>query len=197
MGQFISKVLGSTGDVWTGLLTSSNSSYSAPTLVFHEDTVRTACGTGQAVMGPFYCAEDETLYIDLRFFRDLRIRFGAPGDFAQAYVVAHEVGHHVQMLTRALGAQSNAASVRVELPADCYAGVWGHYAGAMSQLEPGDIAEALNAATAIGDDRLQQQSGGRVVPESFTHGSSAQRVRWFTRGLGSGQPGDCDTSTAL
>ena len=155
------------------------------------------CGTGQAVIGPFYCAEDETLYIDLRFFRDLRIRFGAPGDFAQAYVVAHEVGHHVQKLTRALGAQSNAASVRVELQADCYAGVWGHYAGAMSQLEPGDIAEALNAATAIGDDRLQQQTGGRVVPESFTHGSSAQRVRWFTRGLGSGQPGDCDTSTTL
>lgn len=197
MGQFISKVLGSTEDVWTGILTSSNSSYSAPTLVLYEDTVRTACGTGQAVMGPFYCAEDETLYIDLTFFRDLRIRFGAPGDFAQAYVVAHEVGHHVQKLTGALGAQSNAASVRVELQADCYAGVWGHYAGAMNQLEPGDIAEALNAATAIGDDRLQQQSGGRVVPESFTHGSSAQRVRWFTRGLDSGQPGDCDTSTTL
>jgi predicted metalloprotease len=149
-------------------------------------------------MGPFYCPNDEKLYIDLSFFRDLQTRFKAPGDFAQAYVIAHEVGHHVQKLTGVLKGEtrSNAASVRMELQADCYAGVWGHHAGLMKQLDAGDAAEALAAATAIGDDRLQKQSQGRVVPESFTHGSSEQRVRWFKRGMDSGRPKDCDTFAA-
>jgi predicted metalloprotease len=154
-------------------------------------------------MGPFYCPNDEKLYVDLAFFRDLQTRFRAPGDFAQAYVIAHEVGHHVQKLTggfeRVEGARgrgqapSNQNSVRLELQADCYAGVWGHYADTMKQLDPGDIAEALNAATAIGDDRIQKQTQGRVVPDAFTHGSSEQRVRWFKRGFDSGSPKDCDT----
>ena len=158
-------------------------------------------------MGPFYCQNDEKLYIDLAFFRDLHTRFRAPGDFAQAYVVAHEVAHHVQKLTgsfkrleaargRASQAEQNRLSVRMELQADCYAGVWGHHAGTMNQLEAGDIEEALSAATAIGDDRLQKQAQGRVVPESFSHGTSAQRVRWFKRGLDSGSPKSCDTFSA-
>jgi len=158
-------------------------------------------------MGPFYCADDEKLYIDLTFFRDLQARFRAPGDFAQAYVIAHEVGHHVQKISGAVQkmeaargrvsqSEQNRISVRMELQADCYAGVWGHHAGIMNQLESGDVAEALNAATAIGDDRLQKQTQGRVVPESFTHGSSEQRVRWFKRGMDSGRPADCDTFSA-
>ena len=165
---------------------------------------RRGIGMGQAAMGPFYCSGDEKLYIDLAFFRDLKTRFGAPGDFAQAYVIAHEVAHHVQKLSGTLqkletvrgSAGQNEASVRMELQADCYAGVWGYHAGTMKQLDSGDIAEALNAATAIGDDRLQQQTQGRVVPESFTHGSSEQRVRWFKRGMDSGRPKDCDTFSA-
>ena len=151
-------------------------------------------------MGPFYCERDEKLYIDLTFFRELQTRFHSPGDFAQAYVIAHEVGHHVQKLTGTLAsrnggsqAEANRNSVRVELQADCYAGVWGYHAGIMNQLDSGDIGEALNAAMAIGDDRLQKQSQGRVVPEAFTHGSSEQRVRWFKRGIESGNPKDCDT----
>jgi hypothetical protein len=158
-------------------------------------------------MGPFYCPDDEKLYIDLAFFRDLQTRFRAPGDFAQAYVIAHEVGHQVQKLTgsfqqmeAARGRDSQAKMdqilVRMELQADCYAGVWGHRAGTMNQLESGDIAEALNAATAIGDDRLQKQTRGYVVPEAFTHGSSEQRVRWFKRGMDSGHPKDCNTFSA-
>jgi predicted metalloprotease len=204
MGQFVSKVLGSTETVWGRVFQQTNSQYRPPTLVLYDGQVRSACGTGQSAMGPFYCAGDEKLYIDLAFFRDLQARFHAPGDFAQAYVIAHEVGHHVQKLTgtfrkmeeaRARGAEagSSGTSVRMELQADCYAGVWGHYAGTMKQLDAGDIAEALNAATAIGDDRLQKQTQGRVVPESFTHGSSEQRVRWFKRGMDSGRPKDCDT----
>jgi len=196
MGQFVAKVLGSTEAVWGRIFKESNSQYRPPTLVLYDGQVRSACGRGQAAMGPFYCPGDAKLYIDLAFFRDLQTRFRAPGDFAQAYVIAHEVGHHVQNLAGTLKAGSNQASVRQELQADCYAGVWGHHAGAMKQLEAGDIAEALDAATAIGDDRLQQQSQGRVVPESFTHGSSEQRVRWFKRGLDSGRPKDCDTSAA-
>ena len=154
-------------------------------------------------MGPFYCPGDEKLYIDLSFFRDLQARFKAPGDFAQAYVIAHEVAHHVQKLTGTVKnmeaarsrsrADQNQASVRMELQADCYAGVWGHYAGTLNQLSAGDLEEALNAASAIGDDRLQKQSQGRVVPESFTHGTSEQRLRWFKRGMDSGQPQQCDT----
>jgi predicted metalloprotease len=207
-GQFVSRVLGSTEDVWSRIFRQSNSQYRPPTLVLYDGQVSSACGLGQAAMGPFYCPGDEKLYIDLSFFRDLQTRFGAPGDFAQAYVIAHEVAHHVQKLTgafnrmesaRARGSQAeaNQMSVRTELQADCYAGIWGYHAGAMNQLEPGDIAEALNAATAIGDDRLQKQGQGRVVPESFTHGSSEQRMRWFKRGFDSGRPQDCDTfSTA-
>jgi predicted metalloprotease len=202
-GQFASKVLGSTEDVWGKLFARSGSRYRPPTLVLYDGQVRSACGMGQSAMGPFYCPGDERLYLDLAFFRDLQRRFGAPGDFAQAYVVAHEVGHHVQKQTGAFQkmeaarsrpqSEQNRISVRMELQADCYAGVWGHHAGTMNQLDPGDIAEALNAATAIGDDRLQKQAQGRVVPEAFTHGSSEQRVRWFKRGLDSGRPQDCDT----
>jgi predicted metalloprotease len=206
MGQFVAKVLGSTELVWSKLFLQSNGRYRAPTLVLYEGQVRSACGTGQSAAGPFYCSADEKLYIDLAFFRDLQTRFGAPGDFAQAYVIAHEVGHHVQAINgtlqklaaargRVSQVEANQISVRTELQADCYAGVWGHHAGTMKQLEAGDIAEALNAATAIGDDRLQKQTRGRIVPESFTHGSSAQRVSWFKRGLGSGRPQDCDTTS--
>jgi predicted metalloprotease len=207
MGQFVAKVLGSTESVWGKVFPQSGNTYRPPTLVLYDGQVRSACGMGQAAMGPFYCPGDEKLYIDLAFFRDLQTRFGAPGDFAQAYVIAHEVGHHVQNLTgtmrkaeaargRSPGAEANRASVRMELQADCYAGVWGHHAGTMNQLDAGDIAEALAAATAIGDDRLQKQTQGRVVPESFTHGSSEQRVRWFRRGMDSGRPADCDTFSA-
>ena len=207
MGQFVSRVLGSTEDVWGRVFQRSGSDYRAPTLVLYDGQVRSACGMGQAAMGPFYCPGDEKLYIDLAFFRDLQNRFKAPGDFAQAYVIAHEVGHHVQKLTgafqkmesargRVSQAEQNRLSVRMELQADCYAGVWGHYAGTMKQLDAGDLAEALAAATAIGDDRLQKQTQGRVVPESFTHGSSEQRVRWFKRGMDSGNPQTCDTFSA-
>ena len=195
MGEFVAKVLGSTEVVWGEIFQQSNNQYRPPTLVLYEGQVSSACGRGQSASGPFYCNGDEKLYIDLAFFRDLQTRFGAPGDFAQAYVIAHEVGHHIQKLTGTLQKLdgSNGTSVRMELQADCYAGVWGHHAGTMNQLGSGDIAEALSAATAIGDDRLQQQSQGRIVPESFTHGSSEQRVRWFKRGMESGRPQDCDT----
>jgi predicted metalloprotease len=207
MGQFVAKVLGSTEVVWGKIFQASNSQYRRPTLVLYDGQVRSACGMAQAAVGPFYCPGDEKLYLDLAFFRDLQTRFHAPGDFAEAYVIAHEVGHHVQKLTgtfqkmeaaRGRGSQAeiNQTSVRMELQADCYAGVWGNHAGTMNQLQPGDIAEALNAATAIGDDRLQKQTQGRVVPESFTHGSSEQRVRWFKRGIDSGRPKDCDTFAA-
>ena len=203
MGQFVARVLGSTEDVWSQQL----QGYRPPTLVLYDRQTPSACGTGQAAMGPFYCPNDEKLYVDLSFYRDLQNRFHAPGDFAQAYVIAHEVGHHVQKLTgnfkrlesaqgRVSKAEYNRISVRMELQADCYAGVWGNHAGAMKQLDPGDVEEALAAATAIGDDRLQQQTQGRVVPESFTHGTSEQRVRWFKRGLESGRPQDCDTFNA-
>jgi len=207
MGQFVSKVLGSTEDVWGQVFRQSGLQYRAPTLVLYEGQVRSACGMGQAAMGPFYCPGDEKLYIDLSFYRDLQARFRAPGDFAQAYVIAHEVGHHVQKLTgsfqrleeargRVSQPELNAISVRMELQADCYAGVWGHHAGLMNQLDPSDVPEALAAASAIGDDRMQKQTQGRVAPESFTHGSSEQRVRWFRVGLDSGRPRDCDTFAA-
>ncbi|HSL71012.1 MAG TPA: neutral zinc metallopeptidase [Longimicrobiales bacterium] len=206
-GQFVSKVLGSTEDVWGRVFQQSGAQYGAPTLVLFEGQVRSACGVGQAAMGPFYCPGDEKLYIDLSFFRTLHQRLGAPGDFAQAYVIAHEVAHHVQKLSgsfakleaaRGRGSQAefNRMSVRMELQADCYAGVWGHHAGALNLLEAGDVEEGLNAAMAIGDDRLQRQAQGRVVPESFTHGTSEQRLRWFKRGLDSGRPQDCDTFSA-
>jgi len=176
--------------------------------VLFSGAVQSACGFAEAAVGPFYCPGDRKLYIDLSFYRDLRDKLGAPGDFAQAYVIAHEVGHHVQNLLgiaeRVQAAQgkrgrteANALQVRMELQADCLAGVWANNAQrARNLLESGDIEEGLNAASAIGDDRLQRQAQGRVVPESFTHGSSAQRVRWFKRGIDSGDPGQCDTFTA-
>jgi predicted metalloprotease len=175
-------------------------------LVLFTDATQSACGVGQAAMGPFYCPADRRVYLDLSFFRDLA-RMGAPGDFAQAYVVAHEVGHHLQTLTgvsqRVGGARqrsserdANALSVRQELQADCYAGVWGHYAGQRGLLERGDAEEGLQAAAAIGDDRLQRQSQGRVVPESFTHGTSEQRASWLRRGMESGRMEACDTFTS-
>jgi uncharacterized protein len=182
--------------------------YQEPRLVLFSGAVQSACGFAEAAVGPFYCPGDKKVYIDLAFYRDLRDRLGAPGDFAQAYVIAHEIGHHVQNLLgiadRVRAAQgrrgqteANAMQVRMELQADCFAGVWANNAQRTRQvLEAGDIEEGLNAASAIGDDRLQRQSQGRVVPESFTHGSSAQRVRWFKRGIESGDPGQCDTFAA-
>ena len=200
---FVEKVLGSTEDVWKQLMPR----YSEPGLVLFSGAVRSACGTGQSAMGPFYCPNDRKVYIDLAFYRDLRDRFKAPGDFAQAYVIAHEVGHHVQhqlgvmeklnsMQGRVSKTQLNQAQVRIELQADCYAGVWAHHAGNAKLLDPGDVEEGLTAAAAIGDDRIQKQTQGQVVPESFTHGSSAQRVRWFRRGMESGRAQDCDTLNA-
>ena len=204
-GLFAARVLESTETAWNEIFRANGREYPEPKLVLYEGGTRTACGMGQAAMGPFYCPRDQSLYLDLSFFRDLQARFRAPGDFAQAYVIAHEVGHHVQKQLgvmdqlerlRAQGTsrqQYNQASVRVELQADCYAGIWAHHAGQRNQLSEGDIEEGLNAASAIGDDRLQKQTQGRVVPESFTHGSSAQRVQWFTTGVKSGNIKSCNT----
>jgi uncharacterized protein len=202
--QFISVVLKSTEDVWAQIFSERGARYEPPVLVLFTDATQSACGVGQSAMGPFYCPRDRKVYLDLSFFQDLADRFGAPGDFARAYVVAHEVGHHVQTVTglsdRVSAAREqegraggNALSVRQELQADCYAGVWGHYAARQDLLEPGDAEEGLRAAAAIGDDRLQREAQGRVVPESFTHGSSAQRVEWLKRGLESGRIESCDT----
>jgi predicted metalloprotease len=203
--DFVSVVLADTEDTWSALFAEAGSRYDAPKLVLFSQLVRSACGMAQSAMGPFYCPLDQTVYIDLDFYRDLRDRFGAPGDFAQAYVIAHEVGHHVQTLLGtseqvraaqqgASETQANALSVRLELQADCYAGVWAHHAHRVRQvLEAGDVEEGLGAAAAIGDDRLQQQTEGSVVPESFTHGSSRQRVEWFSRGLETGALERCDT----
>jgi predicted metalloprotease len=200
--QFVSVILRDTEETWTQLFR-ERGAYEPPTLVLFTDVTQSACGVGQAAMGPFYCPRDRKVYLDLSFFRDLA-RMGAPGDFAQAYVVAHEVGHHVQTLTgvsdrimaareRANARDANALSVRQELQADCYAGVWGYYAAQKDLLEPGDAEEGLRAAAAIGDDRLQRESQGRVVPESFTHGTSEQRVTWLRRGMSSGRMESCDT----
>ena len=205
---FMSAVLADTEDVWGGLFAASGKTYQQPKLVLFSGAVESACGHASAAMGPFYCPGDQKLYLDMRFFNDLAQRHDAPGDFAQAYVVAHEVGHHIQTLLgiskkvhaarqRAGEAEGNALQVRMELQADCFAGVWAHHANAQRQvLEPGDTEEALAAAAGVGDDRLQQQSRGVVVPESFTHGSSEQRMRWFQRGMQSGEPGQCDTFKA-
>jgi predicted metalloprotease len=201
--QFVSVTLRDTEESWTQLFRERGTTYDPPTLVLFTDATQSACGVGQAAMGPFYCPRDRKVYLDLSFFRDLA-RMGAPGDFAQAYVIAHEVGHHVQTLTgisqrvmaareQASARDANALSVRQELQADCYAGVWGYYAAQKDLLEPGDAEEGLRAAAAIGDDRLQRQSQGRVVPESFTHGSSEQRVTWLRRGMSSGRMEACDT----
>jgi hypothetical protein len=203
--DFVARVLGTTERAWEEIFAERGQQYVYPTLRLFSDSTPSACGLGAAAMGPFYCPSDSTIYIDLSFFRDLETRLGAPGDFAEAYVIAHEVGHHVQNLTGTLeqtnarraslpAAEANELSVRVELQADCYAGLWAH---AVEQegtiLEDGDIEEGLNAASAIGDDRLQKQTQGRVVPESFTHGTSEQRVRWFRRGMESGEIAACDT----
>lgn len=208
MARFVSKILGSTESTWEPIFRASGKEYLAPTLVLFSDATQTACGTGQSAMGPFYCPADQKVYIDLSFYRELRERFHAPGEFAQAYVIAHEVGHHVQNLLGisekvrsaqqgASKARINALSVRLELQADCFAGVWGNRADAAKNIiEPGEIEQALNAASAIGDDRLQQESQGRIVPESFTHGSSEQRMRWFSRGMESGDIGQCDSFKA-
>lgn len=206
--DFVARVLGSTERVWTEKFQSMGQQYDPPTLVMFEQYVQSACGRAQAAMGPFYCPPDQKVYIDVSFFEEMQRRLDASGDFAQAYVVAHEVGHHVQNLlgiadkvTRARmqspEAEANDLSVRMELQADCLAGVWAKSADDSRQiLEEGDIEEGLNAASAIGDDRLQRRSQGYVVPESFTHGSSEQRVRWFKRGLETGDMNQCDAFNA-
>jgi predicted metalloprotease len=208
LADFVSVVLGDTEDTWTELFAQGGARYQPPTLVLFTDAVRSACGIAGAAVGPFYCSLDQKVYIDLGFYRDLQERFRAPGDFAQAYVIAHEIGHHVQNLVgisdrvqelraRVSEREGNALSVRLELQADCYAGVWAHHAHRSRQLlEEGDVEEGLAAAAAIGDDRIQRQTQGQVVPESFTHGSSEQRVHWFRAGLESGSLDACDTFAA-
>ncbi|HMN74535.1 MAG TPA: neutral zinc metallopeptidase [Burkholderiaceae bacterium] len=208
MVRFVKQVLGSTEDVWTVQFQQAGAAYQAPKLALFRGSVPTACGRGQSAMGPFYCPGDHKVYLDLDFYEVMKTRLGAPGDFAQAYVIAHEVGHHVQNLMGVTGkvdamrgrvseAQQNALSVRLELQADCLAGVWAHHADATRQiLEQGDVEEALNAASQIGDDALQRKSQGTVVPESFTHGTSAQRVAWFKRGLQTGSVQQCNTFEA-
>jgi hypothetical protein len=190
--QFAQKILGDTEDTWSQIFARAGQRYPPPTLVLFSDSVDSACGLSSAAVGPFYCPGDRKVYLDLSFFRELDQRFGAPGDFAQAYVIAHEIGHHVQNLAGVLqGGGGNAQSVRQELQADCLAGVWGHSAAARGILDAGDAQEGLNAASAIGDDRLQRQTSGRVVPESFTHGSSADRVASFKRGFDGGELSSC------
>lgn len=213
-GKFVDVILTSTTRVWTGLLQDTSKPYRQPQpLVLYTQATGTACGTGQSAMGPFYCPPDERIYIDLDFFKELSDRFGAPGDFAKAYVIAHEVGHHVQnvlgtaakvqsaMKRAGSQAQANRYSVALELQADCYAGVWAAQAPAVAKgkitIDRSDLEDGLRAAQAIGDDTLQKQSQGRVVPDSFTHGSSAQRVEWLRRGFDTGDPAACDTFTKL
>jgi uncharacterized protein len=208
MGQFVAAVLGGTEDAWTTIFQQGGAQYQKPKLVLFRGATPTACGTGQSAMGPFYCPGDQKVYIDLSFYDTLRRQLGAPGDFAQAYVIAHEVGHHVQKLLgitdkvdgmrgRISERDQNALSVRLELQADCFAGIWAHHNNkSKAILEPGDVEEALNAAAAIGDDALQRKSQGMVVPDSFTHGTSDQRQRWFHTGLQSGNVQTCDTFNA-
>lgn len=208
MKRFISVVLADTEDVWNNIFASQNQKYREPQLVLFRQATQSGCGIGVSQMGPFYCPLDGKLYVDLAFYEELKSRFRAPGDFAQAYVIAHEVGHHVQNL---LGiaervqqvkadipeAEANAIQVRMELQADCLAGLWAHHTQRINKsLEPGDIEEALRAATAIGDDTIQRRAQGRIVPDSFTHGTSEQRVRWFKRGFETGRFGACDTFSA-
>ncbi len=206
--EFVSVVLADTEDTWNAVFKEGGQRYAPPRLVLFSGATPSACGMGEAAMGPFYCPEDRKVYIDLAFYDELRHDFGAPGDFAQAYVIAHEVGHHIQNLLgisdkvedlrhRAGRAESNQLLVRLELQADCFAGIWANRAHRARQiLEQGDIEEGLNAASAIGDDRLQRQTRGYVTPDSFTHGSSEQRVRWFKRGLAEGRLAACDTFAA-
>jgi len=208
LAEFVSVVLADTEDTWNALFQRWDRTYTEPTLVLFSGAVESACGYAQAAVGPFYCPRDQKVYIDLSFYNDLKNRFRAPGDFAQAYVVAHEIGHHVQTLlgisekvhklrSRVSKVEANRLSVMQELQADCFAGIWAHYADKARQiLEEGDIEEALNAASSIGDDRLQKQSRGYVTPDSFTHGSSDQRVRWFRQGLETGNVSQCNTFKA-
>jgi predicted metalloprotease len=208
MADFIAAVLGSTEDTWTEIFARGGKNYEKPVLVLFSGAVQSACGFAQAAVGPFYCPADHKLYIDLAFYRDLQDKFRAPGDFAQAYVIAHEIGHHVQnqlgiaeqvrrAQSRASERQGNALQVRMELQADCLAGIWAAYANSSKRiLEPGDVEEGLRAASAVGDDRIQMASRGYVSPESFTHGSSEQRMRWFRRGLETGDLKACDTFKA-
>jgi uncharacterized protein len=203
--ELVAVVLADTEETWSALLPKYGVNYVEPTLVLFSGMTISKCGMGQAAMGPFYCPDDRKVYIDTTFFDELTSRFGAPGDFAQAYVIAHEIGHHVQTLAgtsekvraaqqRMSQADANAMSVRMELQADCYAGVWAHNAARSRQLlEQGDVEEGLRAASAIGDDRIQKQTQGRIVPDAFTHGSSEQRMRWFMRGFETGDPEACDT----
>ncbi len=201
--MFVEDVLADVQDMWTELFTGSQLSYERARLVLFTDATSSACGPASSATGPFYCPADQMIYIDLDFFQELHRRFGAPGDFAQAYVIAHEVAHHVQTLSgtnqwsreeaQRNPDQANEISIRVELQADCYAGVWGHSAARRGLLEPGDLEEALTAAAAIGDDRIQQQSGGPINQDTWTHGSSEQRQRWFQRGFDTGDPNQCDT----
>jgi len=205
--DFVSVVLADTEDTWSGVFAGMGGTYREPSLVLFTGAVNSACGYAQAAVGPFYCPGDRKVYLDLEFFNELRQRFNAPGDFAQAYVIAHEIGHHVQTLlgieeqVRQLQSQvgerdANALSVMMELQADCLAGVWAYHADQRQLLDVGDVDEALNAASAIGDDRLQRQTTGYVSPDSFTHGSSAQRVAWFKRGMQQGDLEQCDTFNA-
>jgi predicted metalloprotease len=205
--EMVAHVLGDTEDVWDSVFKTMGSRYQPPRLVLFRGATQSACGHASAAVGPFYCPPAREVYLDTAFFNDLSRRFGAPGDFAQAYVIAHEVGHHVQNqlgIMEKFDAQSqrtdprarNALSVRLELQADCFAGVWGHFAARRNLLEPGDVEEGLRAAAAVGDDRLQQQGQGRVVPESFTHGSAEQRMRWFRVGFDSGDMRKCNTFAA-
>jgi predicted metalloprotease len=203
--RFVGQVLATTEDTWTAIFQRNGQRYTPPNLVLFSGATQTACGVGQSAMGPFYCPGDRKVYLDMAFFRDMERKLGAPGEFARAYVIAHEVGHHVQTLLgitervdglrrRASEAESNALSVRMELQADCFAGIWAKYTETAQQfMERGDLEAGLNAAAAVGDDRLQRRSQGTVVPESFTHGSSAQRVRWFRRGFDSGDVRECDS----
>jgi predicted metalloprotease len=204
MGRFVAVVLGDTEKTWTTVFQQLGRTYQDPRLVLFTGATPTACGTGQTAMGPFYCPLDQRVYIDLAFYQQLRDRFKAPGDFAQAYVIAHEVGHHVQnqlgimkqmdgYRQRLSEQQYNTLSVRLELQADCFAGVWAHHANNRQLLEAGDVDEAMNAAAAIGDDTIQRRTQGRIVPESFTHGTSEQRMRWFMTGMKSGQISACNT----
>jgi predicted metalloprotease len=201
--DFVSFVLDDAQGVWSQVLPQHGVQYRPARLVLFRDAIQSACGLGEAATGPFYCPGDEKVYIDLGFYQELQQRFGAPGDFAQAYVLAHEIGHHVQNVLgteaevrRARGSRpdlGNALSVRLELQADCYAGIWAHSTAQRDLLERGDVEEGLGAAAAVGDDRIQRMGGGRVAPEAFTHGSSEQRMEWFQRGFKSGRLDDCDT----
>ncbi len=208
LADFVSVVLADTEDTWQSLFQSAGKNYQVPTLILFTGSVKSACGMAQAAVGPFYCPADQKVYIDLSFYKDLKSKMGAPGDFAQAYVIAHEVGHHVQNLlgtskkmqqlrSQVTQKEYNALSVRLELQADCFAGVWANRADKSRKiLEEGDIQEALNAASMIGDDRLQKRSRGYVTPDSFTHGTSEQRVQWFTKGFQTGKVSSCNSFAA-